>query len=101
MPERFIAWPSSAYGFIPHGVSAECHSRCPDEDLAIMLIERALRLFCRRMHYTVAEQDLDPSSWSMPMLPASCLVLSAVAAVHNLTGEFSRCPALGAGVSSN
>ena len=87
MPERFIAWPSGAYGVIPQDdVSAECHPHCPSEDLAVMLIESALRLFCRRMHYRVAEQAPGMPSRRMPVLPASCLVLSEIAAVHGGAG---------------
>ena len=79
LPERFIAWQGNVYSFIPLG---DAHHRCPCEQLAIMLIESALRLFCRRMHYTVAQQDLSVSTRRMPMPPASCLVLSEIEAVR-------------------
>lgn len=79
LPERFIAWQGSAYSFIPLAGAAQ---RCPCEQLSIVLIESALRLFCRRMHYTVTQQDLSISTRRMPMPPASCLVLSEIAAVR-------------------
>lgn len=79
LPERFIAWQGSVYSFIPLAGAAQ---RCPCEQLSIVLIESALRLFCRRMHYTVTQQDLSISTRRMPMPPASCLVLSEIAAVR-------------------
>jgi fatty-acid peroxygenase len=79
LPERFIAWQGGACSFIP---SAGAAHRCPCEQLTIVLIESALRLFCRRMHYTVAQQDLSISTRRMPMPPASCLVLSEIAAAR-------------------
>ena len=82
MPERFITWPSSACGMLAQGGARALQQGCPDEELAMVLIESALRLFCRRMHYTVAGQDPDLSGRRMPMLSASCLVLSEIAAVH-------------------
>jgi fatty-acid peroxygenase len=83
LPERFSAWQDNPYCFIPQGgATAELHHRCPGEDLTILLIESALRLFCRRMHYTIVEQDLSVSPRRMPMLSANCLVLSDIEAVR-------------------
>ncbi len=83
MPERFVGWQGDAYSFIPQGgASAEYHHRCPGEYLTIVLIESALQLFCRRMHYTIAEQDLNVSTRRMPMLPARCLILSDIEALR-------------------
>ncbi|MHA6495332.1 cytochrome P450 [Pseudomonas borbori] len=83
LPERFNARQGSDFDFITQGgATAQQNHRCPGEDLAIALIENALRLFSRRMRYTVATHDIKVSSRRIPMLPSSQLILSEITAVR-------------------
>ncbi|HEY4560473.1 MAG TPA: cytochrome P450 [Lysobacter sp.] len=78
-PDRFIAWPGSAFELIPQGAgeAARTH-RCPGEEPSIALLMAAVDFLVNRVDYDVPPQPLDWRRNRFPAVPESGMRLRHV-----------------------
>jgi fatty-acid peroxygenase len=78
-PERFEGWQGNAYTLIPQGGGDHFTThRCPGEWITIGLIRTLLGLYVSSMRCEVPRQNMWIDLSSMPAMPASGFVISAV-----------------------
>jgi fatty-acid peroxygenase len=78
-PARFAVREPGPYELVPQGAGdPSVTHRCPGEDMTLALMKAAMRELCA-MSYTVPGQDLSVDTSVIPALPASGVVLSAIA----------------------
>ena len=78
-PERFRAWNSSAYTFIPQGGGDHFQNhRCAGEWITIALMKGALDFLTQSLRYIVPEQDLSVSLSRLPAVPQSRFIIHEV-----------------------
>lgn len=82
-PERFLGRPESAYDFIPQGGGDfYANHRCAGEWITIALMEAAVKMLVRDMHYRVPPQDQSVSLSQIPAKPKSGVVIEDVHALR-------------------
>jgi fatty-acid peroxygenase len=78
-PERWLQSRPDEFQFVPQGGGqAAIHHRCPGEDVAVRLMELALRMLLQRMRYDVPAQDLSILMNRLPAIPRDGFVIEGV-----------------------